>query len=93
MHIFKFKVNLQFFFSGLYIRRIIILFDKLSFSQVVGIYQTFKVYYEKYLKKQHILELKEEPVKSVNDMDCSMSMKSITSIEPLKQISQDDLER
>ncbi|KAJ9592635.1 hypothetical protein L9F63_015690, partial [Diploptera punctata] len=45
---------------GLYMRRIMIFFDKLSFSQVVDIYQSFKRYYEKNVNKQHIEEATEK---------------------------------
>lgn len=33
--------------SGLFLRRIIIFFDKLTFSQVVAVYRSYKAYYHR----------------------------------------------
>ncbi|PSN35870.1 Anaphase-promoting complex subunit 5 [Blattella germanica] len=79
---------------GLYIRRIMILFDKLSFSQVVGIYQTFKQYYEKYINKHPPTDVREDPGKSGTDIDFSISIDqrlSIITEEPIKQFTEKEL--
>lgn len=58
---------------GLYIRRIMVLFDKLSFSQVVKIFQAFKLYYERSVSKQPVaVDTTEESEKAESDMEFSL---------------------
>lgn len=77
------------FFSGLYIRRIMVLFDKLSFSQVVGIFQAFKLYYERSISKPRLAaETSEESEEAGSDMECSLCIN-----EPSKQIPEKELPR
>jgi len=77
------------FFPGLYIRRIMVLFDKLSFSQVVGIFQTFKLYYERSISKPRLAaDTSEESEEAGSDMECSLCVN-----EPSKQIPEKELPR
>jgi len=78
-----------FIFSGLYIRRIMVLFDKLSFSQVVGIFQAFKLYYERSISKPRLAaDTSEESEEAGSDMECSLCVN-----EPSKQILEKELPR
>ncbi|PNF24685.1 hypothetical protein B7P43_G17552 [Cryptotermes secundus] len=66
---------------GLYIRRIMVLFDKLSFSQVVGIYQAFKLYYERSVFKQPVAaDTAEESEKAESDMEFSLCVNEKVSV-------------
>lgn len=72
---------------GLYIRRIMVLFDKLSFSQVVGIFQAFKLYYERSISKPRLAaDTSEESEEAGSDMECSLCVN-----EPSKQIPEKEL--
>jgi hypothetical protein len=66
-----------------------VLFDKLSFSQVVGIYQTFKLYYERSVSKPRLaVDISEESEEAGSDMECSLCVN-----EPSKPVSEKELPR
>jgi hypothetical protein len=73
-----------------------VLFDKLSFSQVVGIFQAFKLYYERSISKQPLaVDIAEETKPSESDMEFSLCVNERVSIveEPSKQIPGHELPR
>jgi hypothetical protein len=66
-----------------------VLFDKLSFSQVVGTFQAFKLYYERSISKPQLpVDTSEESEEAGSDMECSLCVN-----EPSKQIPGKELPR
>jgi hypothetical protein len=66
-----------------------VLFDKLSFSQVVGIFKAFKLYCERSVSKQPLaINTTEETSKSESDMEFSLCDNEKVSVaeEQSKQI-------
>ncbi|XP_067002288.2 anaphase-promoting complex subunit 5 isoform X2 [Anabrus simplex] len=57
---------------GLYLRRIVVYFDKLSFSQVVSIYQSFRKYYERAAMKKGVVECKDDTLSSGHEVEMSL---------------------
>jgi hypothetical protein len=73
-----------------------VLFDKLSFSQVVGIFEAYKLYYERSVSKQPLAaNTTEEAKESENDMEFSLSVNEKLSVveESSKQISGNEMPR
>lgn len=72
-----------------------VIFDKLSFSQVVGIFQAFKLYYERSVSKQPLtVDTAQEGKLSESDMDFSLcDNEKLPVEEPSKQIPGNQLSR
>jgi hypothetical protein len=75
-----------------------VLFDKLSFSQVVGIFQAFKLYCERNVCKHPVaVDTTKESEKVESDMECTLYVnvneKVSVSEDPSRQMSGKELPR
>jgi hypothetical protein len=73
-----------------------VLFDKLSFSQVVGVFQAFKLYYERSVSKQPLgVDSAGEAKQSESSMEFSLCVNEKLSVveEPSNEVPGNELPR
>ncbi|GLG92673.1 Anaphase-promoting complex subunit 5 [Gryllus bimaculatus] len=62
---------------GLYLRRILVFFDKMSFSQVVLMYKAYQKYFERSNPKKSVVKCKDDSINSGQEVEMSLCDVSI----------------